>query len=178
MASMGIFTGKTKGIPCNGSTSPSGRKRKAGGLCDTLAFSSQFHRVILRKAYVRQDEKLGPVLTVSGVDLLDGTPLVDIKPYLPYADAHPEAKGGFAEKYEDFRIPVIFPEELLIKLPEKLRQTAMDVLAQDPRAACNRQPDYVYGMAFDDYDIRFVVSDGQLVVKDVKKRNGELRKVK
>ncbi|MCI6244126.1 MAG: tRNA (N6-threonylcarbamoyladenosine(37)-N6)-methyltransferase TrmO [Agathobacter sp.] len=127
---------------------------------------------------VRQDEKLGPVLTVSGVDLLDGTPLVDIKPYLPYADAHPEAKGGFAEKYEDFRIPVIFPEELLIKLPEKLRQTAMDVLAQDPRAAYNRQPDYVYGMAFDDYDIRFVVSDGQLVVKDVKKRDGELRKVK
>lgn len=127
---------------------------------------------------VRIDETLGPVLTVSGVDLLDGTPLYDIKPYLPYADAHPEASGGFAESYQDARIPVIFPEELLVRLPSELRRTVMDVLAQDPRAAYNKKPDYVYGMAFADYDIRFVVSEGQIVVQDVQGRGDGWERVK
>lgn len=127
---------------------------------------------------VRLDEKLGPVLTVSGVDMLDGTPLYDIKPYLPYADAHPEAVNGFAEVYKDNRIKVDFSQELLEKLPEELRQTVTEVLAQDPRAAYNKKPDYVYGMAFADYDIRFVVADGQITVKDVKRRDGEWKRVK
>lgn len=127
---------------------------------------------------VRIDEMLGPVLIVSGVDLLDGTPLYDIKPYLPYADAHPEAKGGFAEEYQDVRMPVIFPEEFLVKLPPELRQTVVDVLAQDPRAAYNKKPDYVYGMAFADYDIRFVVSEGQIVVRDVQSRGDGWERVK
>ncbi|MDD6291567.1 MAG: tRNA (N6-threonylcarbamoyladenosine(37)-N6)-methyltransferase TrmO [Lachnospiraceae bacterium] len=127
---------------------------------------------------VRIDEMLGPVLIVSGVDLLDGTPIYDIKPYLPYADAHPEAKGGFAEEYQDVRMPVIFPEEFLVKLPPELRQTVVDVLAQDPRAAYNKKPDYVYGMAFADYDIRFVVSEGQIVVRDVQSRGDGWERVK
>ncbi|MDD6482714.1 MAG: tRNA (N6-threonylcarbamoyladenosine(37)-N6)-methyltransferase TrmO [Lachnospiraceae bacterium] len=127
---------------------------------------------------VRLDEKLGPVLTVSGVDMLDGTPLYDIKPYLPYADAHPEAVNGFAEAYKDNRIKVDFSQELLEKLPEELRQTVTEVLAQDPRAAYNKKPDYVYGMAFADYDIRFVVADGQITVKDVKRRDGKWKRVK
>lgn len=127
---------------------------------------------------VRIDETLGPILTVSGVDLLDGTPLYDIKPYLPYADARPEASGGFAESYQDVRIPVIFPEELLIKLPPELRRTVVDVLAQDPRAAYNKKPDYVYGMAFADYDIRFVVSEGKIVVRDVQVRGDGWERVK
>ena len=118
---------------------------------------------------VRLDEKLGPVLTVSGVDMLDGTPLYDIKPYLPYADAHPEAVNGFAEAYKDNRIKVDFSQ---------LRQTVTEVLAQDPRAAYNKKPDYVYGMAFADYDIRFVVADGQITVKDVKRRDGKWKRVK
>ena len=127
---------------------------------------------------VRLEEAIGPVLTVSGVDLLDGTPLYDIKPYLPYADAHTEAKGGFGEELKDSHIPVIFPEELLFELPEELRKTAVDVLAQDPRAAYNKKPDYVYGMAFADYDIRFVVSGGVLTVVGVELRNEGFAPVK
>lgn len=127
---------------------------------------------------VRLDEQKGPVLTVSGVDLLDGTPLYDIKPYLPYADAHPDARGGFGEEHKDAGISVIFPEELLVALPEKLRGTVMDVLAQDPRAAYNKKPDYVYGMAFADYDIRFTVAEGVLTVREVKKRSGDFTRVK
>lgn len=127
---------------------------------------------------VRLDEQKGPFLTVSGVDLLDGTPLYDIKPYLPYADAHPDARGGFGEEHKDAGIPVIFPEELLVALPEKLRGTVMDVLAQDPRAAYNKKPDYVYGMAFADYDIRFTVAEGVLTVREVKKRSGDFTRVK
>lgn len=124
------------------------------------------------------EESRGPVLTVSGVDLLDGTPIYDIKPYLPYADAHPEARGGFGQEHKDAGIPVVFPPELLAELPEKLQGTVMDVLAQDPRAAYNKKPDYVYGMAFADYDIRFTVADGVLTVREVQKRNGNLKRVK
>lgn len=117
--------------------------------------------------HVCMDGALGPVLTVSGVDLLDGTPIYDIKPYLPYADAHPEAVGGFADEHAGDGICVEFPEELLNRLPEGLRTTVIGVLAQDPRASYNKKRDYVYGMAFSDYDIRFVVQDECLIVQDV-----------
>lgn len=127
---------------------------------------------------VRLEDSRGPVLTVSGVDLLDGTPIYDIKPYLPYADAHPEARGGFGEEHKDAGIPVVFPEDLLAELPKELRGTVKDVLAQDPRAAYNKKPDYVYGMAFAGYDIRFVVADGVLQVVGVQKRSGDWGKVK
>lgn len=108
-----------------------------------------------------------PLIIVSGVDLLDGTPIYDIKPYLPYADAHPEAAGGFGQAHSEDGIEVVFPEELLKRLPEEKRQAARAVLAQDPRAAYNKQPDYVYGMSFAGYDIRFVVAEGILRVRDV-----------
>lgn len=113
------------------------------------------------------DEVRGPVLVVSGADLMDGTPILDIKPYLPYTDAHPDAKGSFGEQHKADEIQVVFPENLLEKLPEGLRQSALEVLKQDPRAAYNKKPDYVYGMSFSGYDIRFVVEDDVLVVQDV-----------
>jgi tRNA-Thr(GGU) m(6)t(6)A37 methyltransferase TsaA len=124
----------------------------------------------VRLESVRIDQNVGPVLTVSGVDLLDGTPLYDIKPYLPYADAHPDAKNGFAESYKDKRTEVVFPEELLSRLPGELRAPAIEVLAQDPRAAYNKKPDYVYGMAFGDYDIRFTATEERIAVCDVVER--------
>lgn len=127
---------------------------------------------------VRIDQKLGPVLTVSGLDLLDHTPLFDIKPYLPYVDAHPEAKNGFAEEFREFQIPVVFPEKLQAQIPEHLRGPLLEVLAQDPRAAYNKKPDYIYGMAFADYDIRFTVAEGILTVKEVTRRTQEWKKVK
>lgn len=116
------------------------------------------------------DEKRGPVLVVSGADLLDGTPIYDIKPYLPYTDAHPEAKGGFAEEHKQDGIEVIFPDEEVEKLPVEIQTKVLDVLKQDPRAAYNKKPDYVYGMSFEDYDIRFKVEEDVLTVTDVVKR--------
>ena len=113
------------------------------------------------------DEKRGPVLVVSGADLLDGTPIYDIKPYLPYTDSHPEAKGSFGEEHKEDQIEVIFPEKLMEKLPKDLQESVMDVLKQDPRAAYNKKPDYVYGMSFGGYDIRFTVQESVLTVQDV-----------
>ena len=122
---------------------------------------------------VRTDGEEGPALYVSGVDLLDGTPIYDIKPYLPYADAHPEARGGFGQAHSGDAVEVIFPEELLCRLPEEKRKAALGVLAQDPRAAYNKRPDYVYGMEFAGYDIRFTAADGKLTVCGVVDKSRE-----
>lgn len=120
-----------------------------------------------------------PKLIVSGADLMDGTPIYDIKPYLPYADAHPEAEGGFGQAHSGDRIEVVFPEELLERLPGEKRKAALHVLQQDPRAAYNKQPDYVYGMAFAGFDIRFIVREDVLMVCDVIDTEGqEWEKVK
>lgn len=145
-----------------------GGKEKRGVFATRAPFrpnSLGLSSVKLEEVYL--DEKRGPVLVVSGADLLDQTPIYDIKPYLPYTDAHPEAMGGFGEEHKADGIQVISPNELLDKLPVHLRESVLDVLGQDPRAAYNKKPDYVYGMRFSDYDIRFTVCDGILEVKDV-----------
>lgn len=116
---------------------------------------------------VRYEKNGEPVLLVSGADLLDGTPIYDIKPYLPYTDSHPEARGSFGEAHKKDSIKVVFPEELKRRLPEELQRTVLEVLAQDPRAAYNKKPDYIYGMNFAGYDIRFVVQDDVLFVKEI-----------
>jgi len=121
----------------------------------------------VRLEEVRYEENGEPVLIVSGADLLDGTPIYDIKPYLPYTDSHPEALGGFGEAHRQDVIPVVFPEELKKRLPEELQETVLEVLSLDPRAAYNKKPDYIYGMSFAGYDIRFAVQDQVLIVKDV-----------
>lgn len=133
----------------------------------------------VRLCKVERDCKQGPKLIVSGVDLLSGTPIYDIKPYLPYTDAHPEAIGGFGQAHSEDAIAVDFPEELLKRLPEDKRTAALKVLEQDPRAAYQKQPDYVYGMEFAGMDIRFRVADNVLQVCDVVCRNtAEYKKVK
>lgn len=119
-----------------------------------------------------------PRLVVSGVDLMDGTPIYDIKPYLPYADAHPEAMGGFGQAHKEDGIKVVFPEELIRILPKEKQTAALRVLEQDPRAAYNKQPDYVYGMEFAGYDIRFTVCEEILTVCDVIAAKGDWEKVK
>lgn len=115
---------------------------------------------------VREGEN-APKLLVAGADLMDGTPIYDIKPYLPYADALPQASGGFGQEHRRDGIEVTFPEALLERIPEEKRAAALGVLGQDPRAAYNQQPDYVYGMAFAGWDIRFMVREGKLMVTDV-----------
>ena len=145
-----------------------GGKEKKGVFATRAPFrpnSIGLSSVKLEEIYL--DEKRGPVLVVSGADLLDGTPIYDIKPYLPYTDAHPDAKGSFGEAHKEDEISVIFPEEQKAKLPEELYERVLAVLKQDPRAAYNKKPGYVYGMSFAGYDIRFTVSEDVLVVKDV-----------
>ena len=110
----------------------------------------------------------GPVLHIAGADLMDGTPIYDIKPYLPYADCHPEALGGFTRETLDHALEVDFPEPLLDRLPEDKRESAMQVLAQDPRPGY-RQADSGrrYGVEFAGFDLRFTVTDGVLRVFEV-----------
>ncbi len=87
----------------------------------------------VRLLKVEQDETLGPVLTVAGADLMDGTPIYDIKPYIPYADCHPDAKGGFTTKVDMKPLTIDFPAELLEKVPQEKREALIGVLEQDPR---------------------------------------------
>ena len=116
---------------------------------------------------IEQDSGLGPVLLVAGADLLDGTPIYDIKPYVPYADAHPEASGGFADRIERRRLTVDFPPHLLERVPEDKREGLTGVLAQDPRPAYQADPERVYGMAFAGLEVRFTVEGERLTVQDV-----------
>ena len=118
---------------------------------------------------VEWSEKLGPVLHVAGADLLDGTPIYDIKPYLPYTDSHPDAVAGFAGEVYDYALEVVFPETLLEILPETKRQTILEVLRQDPRPAYQNDPKRKYGVAFAGFDVRFYVSEGVLTVCEVVK---------
>ncbi len=116
---------------------------------------------------VEHTENEGDVLIVSGADLMDGTPIIDIKPYVPYADAHPEASGGFAAEKFGKKLKVMFPEELLSRVEPGKREGLKDLLAEDPRPAVQDDPERVYGMRFSDVEIKFVVSDGVLTVVDV-----------
>lgn len=116
---------------------------------------------------VEHTENEGDVLIVSGADLMDGTPIIDIKPYVPYADAHPEASGGFAAEKFGKKLKVVFPEELLSRVEPGKREVLKDLLAEDPRPAVQDDPERVYGMRFSDIEIKFVVSDGVLTVVDV-----------
>ena len=114
-------------------------------------------------------ENGAPVLVVTGADMMDGTPVFDIKPYLPYTDAHPDATGGFTQSYTGYHLEVIFPPDLLEQVPPDLRPALTGVLAQDPRPSYQEDPDRVYGMEFAGYEVKFTVSEKVLHVKSVEK---------
>lgn len=116
---------------------------------------------------IEQNPVLGPVLHISGADLMDGTPIYDIKPYLPYVDSHPEAVGGFTDQIEDYRLEVEFPEHLMEQIPEEQRAALLEVLANDPRPRYQNNPDRIYGIAYGQKDIHFRVSDRKLLVVDI-----------
>ncbi len=109
----------------------------------------------------------GPILHVSGADLLDGTPIYDIKPYLTYTDSHPEALSGFADAVYGKKLKVIFPEELLEKFPPEKRQAIIEILEEDPRPAYQEDPTRRYGVAFAGWDVHFYVQEDELRVSDV-----------
>ena len=113
---------------------------------------------------VEIDPKLGPVLHVSGADLMDGTPIYDIKPYIAYTDSHPDAVSGFASKPAEYLLEVDFPETLLQKVPECQRESLIAVLQHDPRPQYHDDPKRVYGMAFGGMEVKFKVEEGLLTV--------------
>lgn len=116
---------------------------------------------------VEHTEKYGTVLHVGGADLMDGTPIFDIKPYIPYSDCKPGASGGFTDHTGDFLLEVDFSQELLKKLPEEKRKAAVGVLSHDPRPSYQRNADRVYGLSFAGFDIRFTVAGKKLTVQTV-----------
>lgn len=118
---------------------------------------------------IEMDPKLGPILHVSGADLMDGTPIYDIKPYIAYTDSHPDAVSGFANKPAEYLLDVEVAKELIDIVPEKQRESLIAVLAHDPRPQYQDDTERVYGMAFDQYEVRFKVKDLNLTVIDIKK---------
>ena len=116
---------------------------------------------------IENDPELGPVLTVAGADLMNGTPIYDIKPYIPYADCHPEVTGGFTTAVQMKPLEVSISDDLLDQIPENKRDALIGVLKLDPRPRYQADPDRVYGMGFSDFEIRFQVRDGILTVLEV-----------
>lgn len=121
----------------------------------------------VRLEEIRQDAAHGTVLDVSGADLMDGTPIYDIKPYLPYADCKPEAIGGFAASGEGRLLTVQADEALLGGIPARTRAALLGVLAHDPRPSYQNDPARIYGMAFGGYEVRFSVDGETLTVRSV-----------
>jgi len=123
----------------------------------------------VRLLRVEETEQEGTVLVVAGADLLDGTPIFDIKPYLPFADCIEDAVGGYADKVKDHRLEVSIAYELLQKLPPEKRQAAVDCIADDPRPSYQDDPMRVYHMSFAGFDIAFTVADGRAEIAEIEK---------
>ena len=122
----------------------------------------------VRLEAICQDPDLGHILIVSGADLMDGTPIFDIKPYIPYADCHPEASGGFASVPAGACLSVDCPPDLLEAVPAASREALLGVLAQDPRPAYQHKPGRVYGLDFAGCNVRFTVDEDRLTVTEIR----------
>ena len=122
----------------------------------------------VRLERIELDSRLGPVLHVSGADLMDGTPIFDIKPYIAYTDSHPEAVSGFATKPAEYLLDVVIPESLLQKVPETQRKNLIAVLEHDPRPQYQDDPDRIYGMAFAHLEVKFKVDQKQLTLLEIR----------
>lgn len=129
----------------------------------------------VRLERVELHPELGPVLHVSGADLMDGTPIYDIKPYIPYADSHPDASAGFTGQVDMQPLRVEIPPTLLGLLPPDRREALTGVLAQDPRPRYQTSPDRVYGLEFAGFDVRFTVDGGTLTVREILKTDAKNR---
>ena len=151
--------------------SPTVRPPRLGGnqRVGVFATRSPFRPNPIGLSSVRLDriahtDALGPVLHVRGADLVDGTPILDIKPYLPYVDSHPDAVGGFADPVKDLRLEVVCPPSLLEPLSPRQREALLQVLEEDPRPSYQDDPERVYGMDFAGYNVRFAVAGDTLTV--------------
>lgn len=130
----------------------------------------------VRLVKIDTEAKDGPALIVAGADLMNGTPVIDIKPYLPYTDCHPEAKEGFAGAYTDYRLPVTFCEEAeadaeRLGIDRETMRALSDVLALDPRPAYQNDPQRTYGMSYGLYEVAFAVSEEGIKVSNIRLRS-------
>lgn len=123
----------------------------------------------VRISRIETDTTRGPVITVVGADLMDGTPIYDIKPYIPYADSHPEAKGGFTDTHAICRLTVVIPDCFHHLFSQSQLQALYKVLELDPRPHYHKSGQKEYAMPYMDYDVHFTVNDGVLTVTDVAK---------
>ena len=124
----------------------------------------------VRLLSVEDTAETGLVLIVEGADLLDGTPIYDIKPYLPFTDSHPDAIGGFADEVREYSLKVNFSLQLLDKIPESKRDALITILENDPRPSYKDDGDHEYGMVYSDLDIFFKVEDGTLTVTRIENK--------
>lgn len=156
--------------------SPTVRPPRLGGnrRMGVFATRSPFRPNAIGLSSVRLDfvefyTERGPVLHVSGADLMDGTPIYDIKPYLAFADSHPDAAGGFTDQTREYALSVEIPDAFLKKIEETKREALYAVLAHDPRPSYQKDPKRVYGMEFAGYEVKFRVREGILKVTGIEK---------
>ena len=161
----------------SGTWSPTVRPPRLGGNARIGVFASRspfrpngLGLSAVRILRIEKDGPEGPVIAVSGADLMDGTPVYDIKPYITYADSRPDARSGFVDANSWTTLEVIIPSEIAAKLPEKDRTMISGVLAQDPRPQYHDDPEKIYGMEFDGMDVRFRVHDGIAEVTEIIKK--------
>ncbi|HIX77482.1 MAG TPA: tRNA (N6-threonylcarbamoyladenosine(37)-N6)-methyltransferase TrmO [Candidatus Fusicatenibacter merdavium] len=124
----------------------------------------------VRLERVEEHPEYGPVLRVRGADLMSGTPILDIKPYLPHVDSHPEARGGFAGRFKDYGLRVDIPLQWLEMVPEGKREALKGILANDPRPAYQKDPERIYGMSFAGLTVRFQVRGELLTVCEIQRK--------
>ncbi|MBR4408316.1 MAG: tRNA (N6-threonylcarbamoyladenosine(37)-N6)-methyltransferase TrmO [Bacteroidales bacterium] len=161
----------------SGTWSPTVRPPRLGGNARIGVFASRspfrpngLGLSAVRILRIEKDGPEGPVIHVSGADLMDGTPIYDIKPYVTYADSRPDARSGFVDANSWSTLEVIIPSEIATKLPEKARKMISGILAQDPRPQYHDDPEKIYGMEFDSMDVRFRVHDGIAEVTEIIKK--------
>ncbi len=164
----------SEAVQKNGDWSPTVRPPRLGGNTRMGVFATRspyrpnalgLSSVVLSGIDYTEDR--GPILRVRGADLLDGTPIFDIKPYLPFTDSHPDARGGFADEKRDYALRVEIPEAVLARIPTEHRDTVCALLREDPRPSYQNAPDRIYFMEYGSYEVQFTVSDGTAYVVDV-----------
>ena len=117
---------------------------------------------------IEQTDDYGTVIVVAGADLMDGTPIFDIKPYIPYSDCHPDATGGFTEDADSYLLDVECSDEVIAKVPVQKRPALLGVLSHDPRPSYHKDPERIYGLTFSGYDVRFTVKDHILSIIEIR----------
>lgn len=154
--------------------SPSVRPPKLGGNTRVGVFATRSpfrpNRIGLSSVKLNKieyDKELGPVLYVSGADMVDGTPVYDIKPYIPYADCHTDAVGGFTEDIKDKRLNVVYNPDVANSVPQDILECISDILSVDPRPSYNDDFDRVYGMYYKEYNVKFSVCDDTLIIREI-----------